>query len=119
MTVKDLKQKFKDFFKKHPSITKLPFIVTVVIPKYECKGERTLWEFDVLMEDCDNFKNLVSSTYTDIDLFYEDVFEDIPQISKKDAFYLFDENKLVLIHNKEKEVQIELIDYSSEIHDSY
>lgn len=114
-----LKQEFKEFFKKHPLVTKLPFLVTVVIPRYECKGERLLWEFDRLMEDEDNFKNLVSSPYTDIDSFYEDVFQDIPQISEKDAFYLFDEDNLIMIHNEEKGVRIEVVDYSSEVNDSY
>ena len=42
----------------------------------------------------------------------------IPRISDKDAFYLFDENSLVIASNKNG-VQIEVINYEDEIFDMY
>ena len=54
--MKKLKNKFKVFFEKHPHIRKIPFLMTIVIPKYECKGERYLQKCGELLEDEDFYK---------------------------------------------------------------
>jgi len=59
MKLKKLKERFKIFFEKHPNIRKLPFLMTVIIPEYECKGERT-----VSLDRIDNNKGYVKGNIT-------------------------------------------------------
>ena len=118
-TEKDLKKEFKVFFDKHSHIKKIPFLMTIVIPKYECKGERVVNTCGELLEDDEYINTYVDATYDDIEEFWESFMNDLPQISTKDAFYLFDENTMVIVENKNNVVSFETIDYSDEIWDMY
>ena len=117
--MKKLKNKFKVFFEKHPHIRKIPFLMTIVIPKYECKGERSLQKCGELLEDEDFYKNYLDADYTNISDLWESFMNDLPEISEKEAFYKFDENNLVIVKYINEEVVFEVLDYSDEIFDMY
>ena len=118
-TKSKIKKEFKEFFKKHPNIKKIPFVLTVVIPKYECKGERVVNNFwDIAETDSYIEEYFNSDEKVDFTKLWDTIHKDLPSISDKDAFYLFDEDCLVVIHN-EKTVKIEEIDFSDEVWDMY
>lgn len=114
MTKAKLKQKFVKFFEKHPHIKSMPFVMNIVIPKYECKGERTVRTTGELFEDDDIYEQ-----YKDIADSWEDIMSDIPNISEKDSFYLFDEDVLVTVNNTEDGVKFDVVDCSDEILNMY
>lgn len=113
-TKETLKKEFEVFFQKHTNIRKLPFIMTVVIPKYECTGERHVTNCGELLEYVEHI-----DVDGDIDDMWEDFMDDLPKISDKDAFYQFDENTLVVVRYVDSKVVFQLIDYSDEIWDMY
>lgn len=116
---KDLKKEFKIFFKKHSNIKELPFLMTIIIPKYESKGNRIINTCGELLEDEELIENYLKAEYNEIDEFWESFMNDLPNISKKDAFYQFDENNLVIVKYINEEVVFEILDYSDEIFDMY
>ena len=113
-----IKKEFKVFFDKHPEITSIPFVCTVVIPKYECRGERIVMEFSELDDDIlkEHYKGNVDISDDDK---MDKLYEDIPTISDKDAFYQFDEDTLVVVTNEDGEIKLTELDYSDEIFDWY
>jgi hypothetical protein len=112
-----LKLEFELFFEKHPSIRQIPFLMNIVIPKYESKGDRVIMSCGELLET-DEYNEYVDADYTDIESFWESFMYDIPYISKKDAFYIFDENTMVLVSNKDG-VDFITYDFTNEIWDMY
>ena len=114
-----LKEEFKKFFEKHPQIRKIPFLMTIVIPKYECKGERSLKECGELLEDEEFYKKYLDADYDDVEILWESFMKDLPEISEKDAFYLFSDNNLVVVSFINKEAVFEGIDFEREIWDMY
>ena len=118
-TENKLKKEFEIFFQKHPNIRKLPFLMTIVIPKYECTGERTVHTCGDLLESEEYVKSYVDADYTDIEDFWESFMKDLPTISEKDAFYVFDEDTMVVVEYKDDKVSFETYDYTDEIWDSY
>lgn len=117
--MKNYKNEFKVFFEKHKNITQLPFVLTIVIPKYECKGERVINTFDELLDDEELIKKYLIADYDNIENLYDLIQEDIPNISEKNAFYKFNENNLVIAKYINEEVVFEILDYSDEIFDMY
>lgn len=117
--MKNYKKEFKVFFEKHPNIRKIPFLMTIVIPKYECKGERHIQECGELLEDEDFYKEHLDADYSNIEDLWESFMDDLPKISEKDAFYKFNENNLVIVKYINEEVIFEVLDYSDEIFDMY
>ena len=117
--MKNYKNEFKVFFEKHQNITQLPFVLTIVIPKYECKGERVINTFDELLDDENLIKEHLIADYDNLEDLYELIHKDIPNISEKDAFYKFDENNLIIAKYVNEEVIFETLDYSDEIFDMY
>lgn len=114
-----LKKKFEKFFKLHPTIKKLPFLLTIVIPKYECKGERVVNNMWDILEDEDCLDKFLEPKVEDTRTLYNKIDDDLPSISDKDAFYIFDEDIMVVVHNTPEGVIFEEIDFSNEIHDMY
>ena len=110
------KKEFEKFFEKHPNVRTLPWLITIVVPKYECRGERYVSETGENFERMHNGKLILDADFKDEEEFWESIMYDIPKISEKDAFYLFDENSLVIASNKNG---IEIIDYEDEIFDMY
>ncbi len=119
MTKDKLKEEFKVFFEKHPNIKELPFIMNIVIPKYECKGERHTNNFGEISEDEEYVDKYLVADYEDIETLWEDIMHDLPSISDKDSFYLFDENNLVVAKNVDGEVEFSVLDFDNEIWDMY
>lgn len=115
MNKEQLKKKFKIFFEKHTNIRKLPFLMTVVIPKYECKGERVVFDCYELLEDEDYITEHLEADYEDLSELWESFMNDLPIISNKDAFYLFDDNNIVIVENNDGEVNFSVLDYSDKI----
>lgn len=120
MTKAKLKEKFKVFFQKNKNITKLPFIINIVIPKYESKGERVIEGFDEIINSTEVIdKYLILSLNYDVDSLYDKIIEDLPEISVRDSFYIFGENNLIVVEYKNEEVVFEVIDFEEEIWEMY
>lgn len=113
MSEEILKEKFKIFFEKYPSIKRFPFLINIVIPKYECKGEKTIIRTGGILEDH------ISEKYPNIEKIYKDIKNDIPRLSIKDSFSLFKENVLVTVNINNSIIEFEVVDYTNEIYEMY
>ena len=125
----DYGKEFEEFFENHPEVTSTPFVCTIVVPKYECKGERHINELDELANDedimdkyFDNGDGIKDNDNDNDDTYYDymsELIEDMPSISEKDAFYQFDEDTLVIVTNENGEVTLLEIDWADEIFNWY
>lgn len=113
-----LKLEFELFFEKHPNIRQIPFLMTIVVPKYESMGNRVIMNCGELLETDEYIEQYVDADYTDIESFWVSFMYDLPYISQKDAFYIFDENTMVIVSNNDG-VEFKTYDFSDEVWDMY
>ena len=114
-----IKKEFKKFFEENPEITSIPYICTVVVPKYESTGERLIMTTIELTE----YESVVENYYKGPKVDWEqqeswDIATSTPKINKRDAFYQFGDDTLVVAKlGDDGKVELEEIDYSEEIWD--
>ena len=77
-----------------------------------------LWviECGELLETDEYIEQYVDADYTDIESFWVSFMYDLPYISQKDAFYIFDENTMVIVSNNDG-VEFKTIIYHSNDYD--